>query len=178
MGQVFAGQIPYTAGRELSEYLQDYISLEQQALSPRLVITVLLLYARYPLLAILLGFTTLGVLLLPCLTVFFGFFLSFSVSCFSAVFGADGIVIAMAISGVRCLVTLPCYLILAVQSWKTSTALAVMSFGRGRRFMPVVYGKDWWLRLVVCAVFLLVGVCLDLFCAPWLLRLALDRVVI
>lgn len=48
------------------------------------------------------------------------FFLSFSVCCFTAAFGVDGILLAFAVFGLRCMVTLPCYLLLAVSSWEAA----------------------------------------------------------
>ena len=73
-----------------------------------MVLSALVLYFRYPLLAFLLGFASIGIVLLPCLTVAFGFFLSFSVCCFTAAFGPGGVLVALAVFGLRCLVTRPC----------------------------------------------------------------------
>lgn len=58
-----------------------------------------MLYIRYPLLAFFLGFASIGVVLLPCAALAFGFFLSFSVCCFTASFGGDGVVLALAVLG-------------------------------------------------------------------------------
>ena len=104
LGQVLSGRVPDTTGDELR---------------------------RYPLFAFLLGFASIGVVLLPCVTAAYGFFLSFSVCCFTAAFGVDGVLLALAVFGLRCLVTLPCYFLLAAASWGTSAGLAAVSFGRG-----------------------------------------------
>lgn len=173
LGQVLAGRISEELAQELVEYLRLYVALEGEC-SPWTVLSALVLYFRYPLLAVLLGFASLGVALLPCITVAFGFFLSFSVCCFTAAFGEGGVVLALAILGLRCVVTLPCYFLLAVPAWQTSAALAGASLGR--RSAPV-YGKDWWLRLAVCVGVLLAGMCVDLYLSPWLLQLALEHVL-
>ena len=136
-----------------------------------------MIYFRYPLLAFLLGFTSLGVLLLPCVTTAYGFFLSFSVCCFTAAFGADGVLLALAVFGLRCAVTLPCYLLLAAPAWGTSAALASLSFGKGRRAAPVVYGRSCWVRFGAVMAALLMGMCVDLFLSPWLLQLVLERIL-
>ena len=141
------------------------------------VLSAAVIYFRYPLLAFLLGFTSLGVLLLPCATVAYGFFLSFSVCCFTAAFGADGVLLALSVFGLRCAVTLPCYFLLAVPAWGTSAALASLSFGHGRRAAPVVYGRSCWGRFGGMTVALLAGMCVDLFLSPWLLRLILERIL-
>ena len=118
-----------------------------------------------------------GVLLLPCATVAYGFFLSFSVCCFTAAFGSDGVLLALAVFGLRCAVTLPCYLLLAVPAWGTSATLASFSFGRGRRAAPVVYGRSCWVRFGGVMAALLTGMCVDLFLSPWLLQLILERIL-
>lgn len=178
LGQVLAGRVPDTTGDELSRYLQDYVHLggggEETAVQ---ALSAAVIYFRYPLLAFLLGFTSLGVLLLPCVTVAYGFFLSFSVCCFTAAFGADGVLLALAVFGLRCVVTLPCYLLLAVPAWGTSAALASLSFGRGRRTAPVTYDRSCWLRLGGVTAALLAGICADLFLSPWLLQLILERIL-
>jgi len=164
------------AGQELEDYLHSYLILEV-GVTPQAVLSALALYFRYPLMAVLLGFASVGVVLLPLMTAAFGFFLSFSVCCFTASFGADGVLLALAVSGLRCAVTLPCYFLLAVSAWETSAALASLSAGKGRRIAAAPYGRSWWLRLGICALALLAGVWADLFCSTWFLRLALARVL-
>lgn len=177
LGQVLAGRVPDATGQELAEYLQGYITLES-SLSPRAVLSALVLYYRYPLLAVLLGFASIGVVLLPVLSAAFGFSLSFSVCCFTAAFGGDGVLLALAVFGLRCAVTLPCYFLLAVPAWGNSAALAAASFGRGRRAAPVIYGRVWWLRAAACAGILLAGMGVELFCSPWLLEAVLSRIFV
>ncbi len=67
LGQVLTGRVPADTGQELTEYLQAYVALEE-GVNPRAVLSALVLYYRYPLLAMLLGFASLGVVLLPGLT--------------------------------------------------------------------------------------------------------------
>ena len=172
LGQVLAGRLPEAVGTQLGEYLDGYVRLDRTA-SPDAVLPALVLYFRYPLLAFLLGFSSVGVVLLPCLTIAFGFFLSFSVCCFTAAFGADGLLVALAALGCRCLVTLPVFFLLAVPGWGLSAGLAALSFGRGQRPSPA--GRAWLLRAAVCAAVLLAGVCVELVLPPALLRLALAK---
>ena len=154
LGQVLSGRVPDGAGSELGRYLSGYVRLEEGHG----------------------GFTSLRVALLPCLTVACGFFLSFSVCCFTAAFGPDGVLLALAVFGIRCMVTLPCYFLLAVPSWSASAALASLSFGWGRRPPPAVYGRPFWLRLGGCAATLLVGMWAELYLSPWFLQLVLERI--
>ena len=178
LGQVVSGRVPDATGDELGRYLTDYLRLDGGTeRTTAAALSAALIYFRYPLLAFLLGFTSLGVLLLPCATVAYGFFLSFSVCCFTAAFGSDGVLLALAVFGLRCAVTLPCYLLLAVPAWGTSATLASFSFGRGRRAAPVVYGRSCWVRFGGVMDALLTGMCVDLFLSPWLLQLILERIL-
>lgn len=178
LGQVLSGRVPDATGEELGRYLTDYLRLDGGTeRTAAAALSAAVIYFRYPLLAFLLGFTSLGVLLLPCVTTAYGFFLSFSVCCFTAAFGADGVLLALAVFGLRCAVTLPCYLLLAAPAWGTSAALASLSFGKGRRAAPVVYGRSCWVRFGVVMAALLMGMCVDLFLSPWLLQLVLERIL-
>ncbi|MCI6055107.1 hypothetical protein [Dysosmobacter sp.] len=178
LGQVLAGRVPAETGAELNRYLEDYVRVGgQTGRSAAAALSAVVIYFRYPLLAFLLGFASIGVVLLPCVTVAYGFFLSFSVCCFTAAFGADGVLLALAVFGLRCAVTVPCYFLLAVPSWGTSAALAAVSFGSGRRCAPVIYGRSCWLRLGLSAAALLAGVCADLLLAPALLGMILERIL-
>lgn len=178
LGQVLAGRVPDATGDELRRYLADYVRLGGSGgVSGAAVLSALVTYFRYPLLAFLLGFASIGAVLLPCTAAAFGFFLSFSVCCFTAAFGADGVLLALAVFGLRCAVTLPVFFLLAVPAWGTAAALASLSFGRGRRAAPVALGGRRWLRMAVCAAVLLTGVCVDLYSSPLVLRLMLGRVL-
>ena len=131
LGQVFSSRVPPAAGEELSRYLTDFVEVEE-ALAPEAALSAAVLYFRYPLLAALLGFASIGLLLLPAVSAAFGFFLSFSVCCFTAAFGPDGVILALAVFGLRCAVTLPCFFLVAVPSWGASAALARLSLEIGR----------------------------------------------
>lgn len=178
LGQVLAGQVNADTGTELRRYLTDYLRVGGAAgEGGGTVLSALTVYFRYPLLAFLLGFASVGTVLLPAVTAAYGLFLSFSVCCFTASFGPDGVLLALAVFGLRCAVCLPCYFLLAVPSWGTSAALASLSLGRGRRAAPVTYGKACWLRAGAVAAVLLAGVCVELFLSPRLLHAALEHMI-
>lgn len=179
LGQVFSSRIPDATGEELRRYLTDFLNLEEAGdFSSRTALSAAVLYFRYPLSAFLLGFASIGILLLPLMTGIFGFFLSYSVCCFTAAFGPDGVLLALAVFGLRCAVTLPCYFLLAVPSLERSMALVSLSFGKGRRSTPVVYGREWWERLAVISGVLAAGMCAELMLAPWFLGQLLERMFV
>ena len=177
LGQVFSSRVPDATGDELARYLTDFLKLGEGDPAPRTVLSAAALYFRYPLAAFLRSFSTNGVVLLPRVTGAFGFLLSFYVCCVTAAFGSDGVVLALAVFGLRCAVTLPCYFLLAVPALERSAALACLSLGGGRCSAPVDYGRKWWSRLAVISGALAAGMCADLTLAPWVLRQLLERIL-
>ncbi len=175
LGQVLAGRVPGETGLELRQYLEDYVRLGGEV-SPGAAVSAAAVYFRYPLLAFLLGFASIGVVLLPVSAAAFGFFLSFAVCCFTAAFGPDGVLLALAALGLRCVVTMPCFFLLASSSCGTAAGLAAVSFGSGRRTAPAC-GRVDWRRFGACSLALAAGVCGELTLTPALLRLALERVL-
>jgi len=178
LGRVLSGRSPDGTSDELVQYLTSYLSLGQQAApTAETFLSALLLYCRYPFLACLLGFASVGVLLLPAVSAAFGFFLSFSVCCFTAAFGRQGVLLAFCVFGIRCLITIPCYFIAAIPALENSYRLAVLSFGRGRHLGRAQYGSGWWLRMGTIALILLAGALSELFLTPQLLQFALSRIL-
>lgn len=176
LGQALTGHVPDGTGAELRRYLTDYLRLEDGgAERAGAAVSAVVIYFRYPLAAFLLAFTAAGAVLLPCVTVAYGCFLSFSVCCFTAAFGAEGALLALAVLGVRCLATMPCYFLLAASAWRMSAAR--LPIGRGRRTAPAACGRGWWLLCGAAALVLLAGVCLELVLPPRLTELALQHIL-
>ena len=66
LGQVLSGRVPDTTGDELRRYLEDYVRLGGEgAPTVQTALSALVIYFRYPLFAFLLGFASIGVVLLP-----------------------------------------------------------------------------------------------------------------
>ena len=175
LGQGLARRAPAGTDRELERYLTDFFSLERgTSFSRQELLSTLLVYFRYPLLALFLGFFSAGTLLVPLLTAAYGFFLSYSVCCFTASFGRAGVLLALAVFGLRCLVTMPCYFTLAVPALRQSELRAAAVFGRGKRLQAVPYGSVRWLWL---AAILLAGVFLELYWTPELVNFVLHQIL-
>ena len=118
-----------------------------------------------PALTFLWGFTSLGVPLVCLTAAGFGFALSFSLGCFAAAFGWEGILLSASAMGFRALVTLPCFFLLAL----TSMDRAAWLFRPSGRTRP-----DRRICAAVCTAVLLAGAAADCYVTPRLLRLALD----
>jgi stage II sporulation protein M len=170
--------VPESTGGELKRYLAGYAALERGDLPETAVLfQTAMLYLRYPLAAFVLGMLPVGFGLLPLLAAAFGFFLSFAVCCFTATFGPEGLLTALAVMGIRCFVTLPCFLWLGADAFAASAELALASFGRGRRGKPREGHRHRWMRLAVVLAVLTVGLCVDLLWGPTLLAWAAERTV-
>ena len=174
VGQALAGKVSADLQAELHRYLTDYLLLDREQISvAETAWNTLMLYVRYPLMAFLLGFASVGVFLLPVSAFLLGLGLSFSVGCFTTAFASAGMLLCCASFGLRVLVTLPCFLTLAVPAWAASRQLLLLSFGRGRRSTAVIFGRVYWIRFGIVLGVLLAGVCADLLLTPWLLELVL-----
>ncbi|SMC84406.1 stage II sporulation protein M [Papillibacter cinnamivorans] len=175
-GAVAGHMIPFYIGdagdEELKRYIAGYLALSRQdTLSVPDVFTVFLNFYRYPLIAFFFGFTSLGVVGIPVLAAVRGFFLSFAVSCFAKVFGSEGIALAAVAFGVQCLVTLPCFFLIAAQAFSSSARIASVTAGRKRRGRGELYGNGYFLRCAICAGILLGGALAEIFITPWVLSL-------
>ena len=138
---------------ELSAYLSAYLNAVRQCTSsPDVGCSLAAMYIWGPALAFLLAFTGIGAVLLPLLTAAYGFFPAYAVSCMAASFGRQGVLMAAVFFGLRCLITFPCFFLLAVPSWEAAVVRFRASFGIG---YPVqADSRRCWLRLI--------GVCLTL----------------
>lgn len=173
VGQVLSARMGADAAGQLRRYLTDFLRVEEGRTAASLL-SAALLYFRYPLLAVFLGLTVAGVVLLPCAAAVMGALLSFSVCCFARCFGAEGVLLALAVLGLRCLVTLPCFFLLAADGWSASAALTGLSFGKGRRAAVRIS----WPQLCGVAAVLAVGMCVEWIVSPALVRFVLERVLI
>lgn len=173
LGQVLSRRLDGSTQEELRRYLSGYWQLERPAVDTRTVLSALVIYFRYPLAAMVLGLSGVGVVLVPAVTAVYGLSLSFSAGCFAAAYGRSGVALAVCAFGLRCLVTLPCYFLLAGPAWSGAAGLAARALGDGRRVSGPVWDRAWWQRCGLCAGVLLIGVCLELALSPALMELAL-----
>ena len=150
---------------QLEAYLETFLrsagagSLEGPDLLRQLWATL-----RWPLLALVLGFTALGVLGLPLLFAVRGFLLAYSVAAFVRAFGSAGCLTAFLIFGVSGCLAVPALFVLGTQGLAASLRLAGRSFGEGKA--PSPYGRAYFLRCAGCAAALCVCLLLECFAVP------------
>ncbi|MDE7245383.1 MAG: hypothetical protein K2O18_15615 [Oscillospiraceae bacterium] len=177
IGHLYAGSCGRDAQAALDQYLMDYCVVYDAGNVAIPLLSCAAIYFGYAALLFLLGFSSAGVALIPVLSGVFGFFTMYTVSCFVRCYGRNGVLLAMGILLVRLLFTLPCFLVLAGEAWPLSIELFLLSFGRGKRSAPVLYGSRYFLLFILCAAVLTVGVCCERFLTPLLFRLAMNAVL-
>lgn len=155
---------------ELSQYFTGYITLAQTQ-TQQVLWVMIGLYVRYVALAFFMGFVSIGVVLLPLLTVVYGALLSFSVCALVATFGDAGVWLALALLGIRTLVGIPCYLWVARQAHGVAYGLTLLCLGIKKGTNPVYTAKQY-MGFGLCLVILLVGVWLEYSLGARLLTLA------
>ena len=178
LGQALSARGAEGTAQELRDYLEGYLALPGEKGFWETLPSSLFLYFRYPVLAFLLGYLGAGAALLPLSAAAFGFGLSFSVCCFTAAFGGAGVLLAMAAFGLRSLVSVPGFFLLAVPALRSSALRATLPFGRGKRVAPPAgNGTGRWKRLGAVSAGLLAGLLLESAISPGLLRLVWEHFI-
>lgn len=157
----------------LNDYLTDFCVSADGEVS---LVSCAVLYYGYVALAFLLGFSSVGVALIPALSTVMGFLSMYTITCFTGAFGRMGILLALGALAVRLLFTLPCFFAVASVAWAESGALAVLILGRGKRAAPVHYGREYFLLFLLCVVILTAGILCERFLTPVLFRMAWNSV--
>lgn len=175
-GHLYAGSCGEETWEALEQYLGDYCRLCDAGGVEVSLPSCAVIYFGYAALLFLLGFSAAGVALIPALSGAFGFFTMYTVSCFVRCYGRAGAGLALGAMVVRLVFTLPCFFMLAVEAWPLSMDLFALSFGRGKRSSPVLYGSRYFLKFVLCAAILALGVFCERMLTPLLFRLALGAI--
>ena len=156
----------------LRSYLLQFAQLSSQPQDRTAsLLSVLLVYFRYPLLLMLCGGSTAGLLAVPAFCMVQGFSLAFAVNCFAAAMGADGILLALAAFGIRCIFTLPCFFLLAIGTAERACS-AVDQRKNGKKKSHGKPQKSTCQPLLWAL--LLLGAVLELTLVPQLLQWALN----
>lgn len=174
-GTVCATRTGGSVGEELKNYLSAYLTAAQgREISVSVLCTLALAYLWGPVLSFFCGFFAAGAVLLPLLTAAFGFLPAYAVSCLTAAFGGQGVWLAVGFFGLRCLLTIPCFFLLAPPSFQSAAGRLGASLGRGR-FVPPD-SRGCWLRFAGVILALGLGIYGDLRLSPFLLRVLLEQV--
>ena len=174
-GITCAGRTGSGIREELTAYLSAYLdAVQEREITASVLWSLALAYLWGPTAAFFLGFTAAGAFLLPVLALAYGFFPAYAAGCLTVSFGGQGAWLAIGFFGVRCLIAVPCFFLLAAPSWQTAAGRLGASLGRGR-FIPAD-SRGCWLRFAGVCLALSLGVCGDLRLSPLLLRALLGRI--
>ncbi len=120
--------------------------------------------------AVLLGFSAIGFIFLPLLSLVRGFFLTFAAAAIIAALGKSGFAVAIALLGLPSLIMLPCFFILCLQAFAASYSLAGRLLRRSTASSN--YRKEYFNRCAVCSVALIIAALIDAYLSPLLASLA------
>ena len=167
VGYLLASHIGGGGQESLAAYVEGFLRAAQagEITAPALA-SLVWDTVRWPLLALLLGFTALGLLGLPLLFAVRGFLLAFSIASFVRLFGGVGCLLALLVFGVSGALSVPVLFVLGVQGLLAARVLAGRVWGDGKT--PPPYGKLYFFRCGACAVALCVSLLLDCFVVPGL----------
>ena len=174
-GYMYAGYCVDQSALLLEEYLDGYCRLFADGGEQTVPLGAALgLYYGNLAAAFLLGFTPLGVLLIPAVAAAFGFTGMFAIGCFVRIYGRWGVILSLSALGVRLLFTLPCFLWIGAYAWRT--ALSLLPVGRGKRCTSPDSAGMYVYRLLLCVVLLAVGICFEHYLTPYLFHFALQGI--
>lgn len=160
-GCLLASQVGGGGSDSLTVYLKNYLlSVKSGELTSPSLLPLIWEVFRWPILAVFLGLTPLGLVAVPALFLLRGFLLAFSIGSLYRMLATQGLLLSFLISGVSGMIAIPVLFILGVQSMMAARMLT----GRGNP-----YGRRYFMRLAACAVALLFCVILERFAVPPLL---------
>lgn len=175
-GHLYAGSCGEEIWESLAAYLGDYCRLFDAGGVDVTFLSCAVIYFGYAAALLLLGFSAVGVVLIPALAGVFGFSTMYTVSCFVRCYGRTGAGLALGAMIVRLVFTLPCFFLLAGEAWPLSMELFSLSFGRGKRSSPVLYRSGYFLKFILCAAILALGIFCERALTPLLFRLAMRAI--
>lgn len=175
LGFILHGAVTPDDNQGLREYILQYAGLTAgKKLAPASLLSVAGIYFRYPLLVVLLGQAAAGVVLIPLLCLLQGCSLAFSVACFASALGRGGVLLALASFGLRWLLLLPCFFLLAAEyigGTRHTTDARKKKIGKRQEF-----DQRRHLRLFMCLLWLLIGVIAESIFVPDIFQLVLSRI--
>ena len=162
----------------ISGYLSAYLEFSGQDARPGFL-PALFDACKYHLAVILFGFSIFGVFCVPALSAMRGFFLCFSISVIVRHFGGDGVLLALALSGVGAMLTVPCFFVLSASAFSSSLHVfkSVAAKGRGGTVSKPSGGGSFFRRACACAAVLACSALLDTLLMPELISIAARRIL-
>lgn len=164
-------------GTTLTKFFSEYLTLSQDGtfVDPSFF-SVLVNTFRYPLLVFALSFSMLGLLGIPILSVVRGYTLAFSIAVMVRLYGGDGVLLALSMFAIGTLITVPCFLVLAAQSFRASGLLTLTVVKPGLRAGMSPYNVKFFLCALICFGLLAIAALLDTYLAVHMVRFAVSYI--
>ena len=173
LGYFAARRFSQISAAELQRYFTALLTVySKERITAEMVLHTLWAYFRTPLAVFLLGFASVGVVLIPGLCVFQSFAFSFALFCYLCAMGRSGFWLMLAVFAVRFAVVLPCTMYLCALTFRNARSLALYTLGRGKRVQPVRYSASYFYAFAACCIVLLLGALLELILVPRILLLS------
>ncbi len=157
----------------LTEYLSFYINGGTD--KPDFFTAVIDAY-KYHLSAVFLGLSVLGVLCIPLLSAVRGFMLSYSISAIVRLLGGKGALLALSVFGIRAFITIPCFFILCVYAYASSTYIFRQAFSKNMKITASPFNSRTLIACGICLVVLLVSAIIDTYLTPHLIGYAASHI--
>lgn len=164
LGCAAAGNVRGEAGAALEQYINAYLTLAGGSEMEVRFFSVLWEQMRFPLLALLMGFTAVGIIGIPALFAVRGFVFAFSVACFCRLFGTAGLIPALFLFGLPALIWAPALFVLGMQTLGASCSMLRRCVGDSCR--PEFCEGDYWVRCALCACAVALCVALEYLVLP------------
>ena len=164
-------------GAELTRYFSEYLTLTQDgAFIDPSFFSVLADTFKYPLLVFALGFSVPGIIGIPILSAMRGYTLAFSVSVMVRLYGGDGVLLALSVFAVGTILTVPCFLILAAQSFRSACLLTLTVIRPNLRAGLSPYNVKYFICCLTCFGFLAVAAVFDTYLTVHMVRFAVSYI--
>lgn len=172
-GCALAGRTEDGGAAALNGYLDGYLNVAASDEIARPEFFFLLWKAiRWPLFAILLGFTPIGLIGVPVLFLVRAFLLSFSIASFFHVLGPKGLFFAFLVFGITGLVYIPILYVLGTQSFLSAGLIVGRITGENRRYAGIKRSDVFC--CCICFVILIACSFIEYSTGPAIVKLAAE----
>lgn len=161
----------------IAGYLFDFCEVAQSTVLKGSFLRTVVLFFVYPVAVFLMGFSPLGVIMIPFSFLALGFGAVFAVQCFLCVFARIGIFPVMALFAIRMLVILTSVLFLSVEAFPQAWRIAQVTIKNRKHSEAIYHGKRYIVLALFCLIVLILGACCESVFSPILFRFALDRIL-
>ena len=144
--------------------LNDFMGIS--SLESASAVTVFFHFARFHLVAFLLGSSFLGIALLPVLSCIRGYALSCTAASIISCYPSNGIIMAAIILGIPAIVSLPCFFTISIDGLMSSNRIFHLVRGNSAPRKDKLYTRS-----LACLPFLAIGTLIEIKLVPYLVSL-------